>query len=99
MTFFYIITVMAIVLFLFLAKDIDFSSRKIFSISLTLLFAGAIGNFIDRVAFQSVTDFIDVYIFGWDFPIFNVADMCLTTGVFAFAVDLFVFEPKRNKPQ
>ena len=49
-------------------------AEKIF---LTLLFMGVLGNLVDRVFLGSVTDIFDL---GW-FPVFNVADSCLTIGV------------------
>ena len=45
-----------------------------------LVFAGAIGNFIDRMFLNYVRDFIGVYIGSYAFPIFNVADICITVG-------------------
>ena len=46
---------------------------------LTFIFAGAIGNFIDRVVNSYVTDFI--YFSLINFPVFNVADIYVTCGV------------------
>ena len=57
-------------------------------IALSLLFAGAIGNFIDRLLHGEVVDFIDTNIFGYDFPIFNVADSSLTVGVIFIIIAL-----------
>ena len=57
-------------------------------IALSLLFAGAIGNFIDRLFHGEVVDFIDTNIFGYDFPIFNVADSSLTVGVIFIIIAL-----------
>lgn len=51
------------------------------TVSTGLILTGAVGNFIDRVRFGFVVDFIswhwkDVYYF----PSFNVADICITIG-------------------
>jgi signal peptidase II len=45
-----------------------------------LIFSGAMGNLIDRLIFQSVTDFFSF----WSFPIFNFADIFITSGVVLF---------------
>lgn len=54
--------------------------------SLALILGGAIGNLIDRLRFGEVTDFILLAWRGHEFPVFNVADMCVTCGVILFAV-------------
>ncbi len=55
-------------------------------LSLALILGGAIGNLIDRVRFGEVTDFILLSWRGHDFPVFNVADVCVTCGVLLFAL-------------
>ncbi|HFH9837651.1 TPA: signal peptidase II [Streptococcus suis] len=47
--------------------------------SLSLVLAGALGNFIDRVRLGYVVDMFHLDLFS--FPVFNVADICLTIGV------------------
>ncbi|MDX1917739.1 MAG: signal peptidase II [Candidatus Caenarcaniphilales bacterium] len=54
---------------------------------LAFLIAGAGGNLIDRVIFQRVTDFINLLILPGNFPIFNVADICINIAVALFLVD------------
>ncbi|MFW5842081.1 MAG: signal peptidase II [Bacillota bacterium] len=97
MVFFTIITILALALFVFIGKDIDFKEKRFFSYAIVLLIAGTLGNFIDRVSLGYVIDFIDVYIFTYDFPIFNVADMCLTIGMIFLGIDILLLEPKRKE--
>lgn len=80
MGFFYIITlIILVVLVLFYIKE---AKHNLFmQVAISLLFAGALGNFIDRLLNGEVVDFIDTNIFGYAFPIFNVADSSLTIGV------------------
>lgn len=87
MGFFYIITiVILVVLILFYIKEAQYN--LFMQVAISLLFAGALGNFIDRVLNGEVVDFIDTYIFGYDFPIFNVADSSLTIGVIFIIIAL-----------
>ena len=58
-----------------------FGSRIIGRVSFVLLFAGIIGNVIDRVWLGYVVDFLDFYIGINHFPAFNVADSCICVGV------------------
>ncbi len=95
--FFYIVTAFALAVFGYFSMEIDFKNARFFSFGIVLLIAGTIGNFIDRVRFGYVVDFIDVYIFTYDYPIFNFADSYLTIGVILFAIDLLFFEAKRKQ--
>ncbi|MGI6621746.1 MAG: signal peptidase II [Clostridiaceae bacterium] len=65
--------------------------------SLAFIISGAVGNFIDRVLRGFVVDFLDFYPFGYDFPVFNVADICINIGVFLLIIYvLFIYhEPKK----
>ena len=62
-------------------------SKKILKIGYGLILGGAIGNFIDRVVYGYVIDFIDIDIFGWNYPIFNLADMFIVVGVILVMID------------
>lgn len=51
-------------------------------IALCAVFAGALGNYIDRIRFGYVVDFLDFhYKQGYAWPAFNVADMSIVCGV------------------
>ena len=58
---------------------------------LVLTFAGMIGNLIDRMVLEYVRDFIDVIIFNYNFPIFNIADMAVVIGVALIIIEI-IFE-------
>ena len=86
-TFFYIITVIILIaLVVFFIKEAK--NQMMMQIAISLLFAGALGNFIDRVRTGEVVDFVDTVIFGYDFPIFNIADASLTIGVILLVIVL-----------
>ena len=66
-------------------------------VAISLLFAGALGNFIDRLVNGEVVDFVDTNIFGYDFPIFNVADSSLTIGVLFIIIALLKDANSKNR--
>ena len=55
-------------------------------ITLALLFAGAVGNFIDRVLLSYVRDFLDITPL-FSFPVFNLADSALSIGCVMLVID------------
>ena len=63
------------------------SHQTIFSLALSLVLSGAIGNVIDRIIYGAVVDFVDVHYIGWHWPAFNIADSAITIGVILLIVD------------
>jgi signal peptidase II len=57
------------------------------TVALALIFGGAIGNLHDRIAYGSVVDFIDVHLYNFYWPDFNVADSAVFTGACLFLLD------------
>ncbi len=67
-----------------------------FRLALSLQLAGAAGNLIDRLSRGYVTDFISV----GRFPVFNVADSCITMGVVVLLIGMWIEERKiHNEPR
>jgi signal peptidase II len=71
----------AMIVILAMLRGVANSDRwQIFSLS--LIFGGAIGNYIDRLRFRYVIDFLDFhYKDVWSYPAFNIADSCIVSGV------------------
>lgn len=96
MWFFYIITTIVIIgIVYYIQKEIK--GKKLMGISLGLMLGGAIGNFIDRLFRKEVVDFVNTYIFGYDFPIFNVADSALVIGVALLMLQMLREEKEAKK--
>ena len=57
------------------------------TISLALILAGALGNVHDRILYGSVTDFIEVHVFSYHWPDFNIADSSIVTGACLLLLD------------
>jgi signal peptidase II len=67
-----------------------------FRLALSLQLAGAAGNLIDRLMRGFVTDFISV----GRFPVFNVADSCITMGVVVLLLGMWIEERKpKDEPR
>ena len=67
---------------------------KIFQLTLTLILAGALGNFIDRIYRGFVIDFIDIYIGKYHWPAFNIADSCITVGFVVLMINILFLNKK-----
>ena len=64
----------------------SYPSNRYNDTSFGLLFGGILGNLIDRIFYGYVRDFIGINIFGYHFPIFNIADMSIVIGVILLVI-------------
>ena len=92
--FFAVLTVIAMAVMLWAYIK---AKRPGLQMSLALIFAGALGNFIDRMALGYVVDFFHFYIFVWSFPVFNIADICITLGFVFLVIDMLREEHEQRK--
>jgi len=84
---FFIITIVVMVFLIVVYSRMPFERRYWFlRVTIILLSAGAIGNFIDRIQWHYVVDFI--YFECINFPVFNVADcfVCISVGLLMYAM-------------
>ena len=59
------------------------------SIALALILGGALANLYDRLRFHHVVDFLEVYIYHYHWPDFNVADSCIVIGACLLIIEIF----------
>ena len=78
--------IVIIVAAIFLVKN--YKKSKLFSIALSLIIGGGLGNLFERVYYGYVTDYLSLSFFP---PICNFADYCITAGTVCLVVYLLFF--------
>ncbi len=64
------------------------------TIALALILGGALGNLYDRARLYYVVDFLEVTIFHYHWPDFNVADSCIVIGACLLLIEIFRPQPQ-----
>ena len=84
-------------LFKMLSKDyfIKKNTKLIEDITYGILFGGVFGNLFDRIVRGYVVDYISLNIFGYNFPVFNLADIFITVSV--ILIIIFTLKEDKNK--
>ncbi|CAM3611572.1 signal peptidase II [Erysipelothrix urinaevulpis] len=90
--FILIASTVSIVLVYYIRKE----EKPILMFALSLMLAGTLGNLIDRIAYGFVRDMLSFNLFGYHFPVFNIADSSLVIGVGLIMLDM-ILEERRNK--
>ena len=83
--------VFLIILDRYIKKEKSFTKLSI--ISLGMIMGGILGNLMDRIIYHSVIDYLS---FG-NFPIFNLADVCICIGVTLLIISELIKIRKENK--
>lgn len=95
--FIILISFVLISLFLYIIyKDMKKDNNKFKLILYAILLGGILGNLLDRLIRGYVIDFISIKIFTYYFPVFNLADICITVGVILLIIYMLFIE-KENK--
>ena len=87
----------ALIIILAILRGVKDSDTKQI-IALSSIFGGAIGNYIDRLRFRYVIDFLDFHLYNrWSWPAFNIADMAIVGGVGLLLTLMFLENKKKDK--
>lgn len=76
--------------FFWLAKSVNL----ILALGIGLIIGGAAGNAVDRVVYEAVADFVLLHAFGYNWYIFNIADVAIVFGAALLFYYLIFIEPK-----
>ena len=71
--------------------------RRLARVALGLVWGGALGNFVDRILYGRVIDFIDMRYHEYQWYIFNLADSCISIGLL-FLFFEFMWGNRRKTP-
>ena len=84
------------VLFYIIKYMIPKITTNIEYISISMIIGGTLGNLFDRVYHNYVIDFISLNIFGYNFPVFNFADILITCGAIILIIILIRSDKSAN---
>ena len=93
--FFLMMPPIAVVIIVFILKGLP-DKELIQTLALSGICGGAIGNYIDRVKYKYVIDFLEFKFGSYSYPSFNVADSAIVCGVGVLIVIMFL-EDKRER--
>lgn len=69
--------------------------NRLYLISTSLIIAGGMGNFIDRLFRGYVVDMIEVTFI--EYPVFNFADICVVIGAILFCIYMFFDKSEKSE--
>jgi signal peptidase II len=95
---FLLITAVVIVLAaVYYVKTPKTKGNLLIRVSALMIASGAVGNAADRLFRSYVVDFFDFVIFGYDFPVFNFADILIVVGTVIFAGSILLTDDKKQE--
>ena len=92
-TFLASVATVGVAWYLWKSKKADFIHR----LALSLILGGAVGNLMDSSLFGRVVDFFHFSIGHYSWPVFNVADSCVTVGMVLFLYSGYASEDGNSK--
>ncbi|WP_420843485.1 signal peptidase II [Lonsdalea britannica] len=75
------------------------ASQKLNNMAYAMIIGGAVGNLTDRLVHGYVIDFVDFYINGWHYPIFNIADAGICIGALLIVLEGFFVSSEKKKAE
>lgn len=83
----YVLIAMSVAISIGLILWLSHVKYKTVAVALGLIIGGAIGNAIDRAIYGAVADFFLLHGFGYEWYVFNIADIAISCGVFFLLIE------------
>lgn len=84
----FLIIISAIIIFMLIYYVTRHKPSNLYEkISFSMIIGGSIGNFLNRIFLGYVIDFLDFNLFGYKYPIFNLADSFIFIGVLLLLIE------------
>jgi len=84
----FLIIALSVIILLILSFSMRLSSR-LMQVAYGMVLGGAVSNFFDRILRGSIVDYLDFRV--W--PVFNIADLCISVGVGLFFIAIWFRRP------
>ena len=89
-----VIAIISLVFLIIYQKSFKESKRNLLAFG--LVYGGLLGNLCDRIRFGYVIDYLKFYIGGYEYPVFNLADVALVIGFILIIYAIFKGEDKHG---
>ena len=90
-----IISVIILIIIYLYSKSFKKNIRN--NIAFGILYGGILGNLFNRIYNGFVIDFIDIKIFSYDYPVFNIADSAIVVGIILLIISIIKGEDNEVK--
>lgn len=87
-----IVAIISLVFLIMYQRGFKYCKRNFLAFG--LVYGGLLGNLCDRIRFGYVIDYLKFYIGGYEFPVFNLADMAIVVGFILIIYAIYRGEDK-----
>lgn len=94
-----LLIIISVIFIILLGKHIEKEYNKFTKIEILfygLILGGIYGNLIDRIVHRKVTDYLSFTIINYDFPVFNLADICIVVGTIMLVIYTLFFSKDKQ---